>query len=73
LNGDSIGYFVSEGGLKEPIVVRSHGGRVRAIKSGRVHIDIAFIAASECDEAGNCNGINGKSACGPLAYAHIDA
>jgi len=36
-------------------------------------IDIAVIGASEADNQGNCNGIHGKSACGPLAYSAIDA
>lgn len=36
-------------------------------------IDIAFVAASASDNQGNCNGVLGKSACGPLAYSAIDA
>lgn len=31
------------------------------------------MVASEADEQGNCNGIFGRNACGPLAYSHIDA
>jgi len=64
---------VTAGDLKGIMVVRSHGGRVRAIKEGDINIDIAFIAASAADNQGNCNGVLGASACGPLAYSAIDA
>lgn len=53
--------------------MRSHGGRVRAIESGEVHIDIAFIGAPTCDEYGNCRPNGGKSDCGVLSYAMVDA
>ncbi|GIQ82804.1 citrate lyase, alpha subunit [Kipferlia bialata] len=70
-----VGRLVSEGGLDESgvVVVRSHGGRVRAIRDGELKINIAVIAASACDLAGNCTGIIGPSACGPLAYASADS
>jgi len=55
------------------MVVRSHGARVRAIKEGDIIVDIAFIAAPESDDQGNCNGVHGTNACGPLAYSAIDA
>jgi Citrate lyase, alpha subunit len=51
----------------------SHGGRPRAIESGELHIDVAFIAAPCCDAEGNMNGAYGKSACGVLSYAYADA
>jgi citrate lyase subunit alpha/citrate CoA-transferase len=70
---DSLGLSVSAGDLKGMMTVRSHGGRVRAIKEGDIKIDIAFVAASAADKEGNCNGVLGKSACGPLAYSGIDA
>jgi len=70
---DSLGLSVTAGDLKGIMVVRSHGGRVRAIRDGDIDIDIAVIGASECDPQGNCNGVHGKSACGPLAYSAIDA
>jgi citrate lyase subunit alpha/citrate CoA-transferase len=70
---DSLGLSVSAGDLRGMMVVRSHGGRVRAIKEGEIKIDIAFIAASASDDQGNCNGLLGKSACGPLGYSGIDA
>jgi len=73
LNGP-IGAFVSEGGkLKEPVILRSHGGRARAICSGDLHIDVAFIAASAADDYGNCNGSLGDSAFGALGFGYADA
>ncbi|MCX5773064.1 MAG: citrate lyase subunit alpha [Fusobacteria bacterium] len=64
---------VSSGKLKYPVIMQTHGGRARAIESGEVKIDVAFIAAPSCDEYGNMNGVYGKSACGVLGYAHVDA
>lgn len=68
-----IGKVVSQGKLKHPAIIRSHGGRVRAIESGEVHIDVAFIGASTSDRLGNASGKGGKSDCGVLAYADVDA
>ncbi len=68
-----IGDVVSHGKLKTPAIVRSHGGRPRAIEAGEVHIDIAFVAAPTSDCVGNCRGIGGKSDCGSLGYAMTDA
>ncbi len=45
-----IGEAISYGKLKNPAIIRSHGGRVRAIEEGDVHIDIAFIGAPTADE-----------------------
>lgn len=64
---------ITAGKLKEPCVFQSHGGRPCAIEEGRLHIDVAFISAPCCDEYGNMNGANGKSACGVLSYAYADA
>ena len=64
-----IGEVVSAGKLKTPAVIRSHGGRPRAIEAGEVHIDIAVVAAPTSDCVGNCRGIGGKSNCGSLGYA----
>jgi len=73
LNGP-LGAFISEGGkLKEPVILRSHGGRTRAIASGDLHIDVAFIATSIADEYGNGNGMYGKSAFGAIGFAYADA
>jgi len=68
-----IGQLVSEGGMDVPVVLRSHGGRPRAVVSGDVHIDVAFIAAPTADQYGNICGTQGKSACGSLGYAFTDA
>ncbi len=68
-----IGEQASKGELSCPIVVRTHGGRARAIITGEVPIDLAFIAAPTCDAYGNMNGYQGPSACGSLGYAHTDA
>lgn len=68
-----VGKIVSEGGLKYPAIMHTHGGRSRAIESGDLHIDVAFIAAPCCDTYGNINGLFGKSACGALGYAVSDA
>ncbi|HSK69593.1 MAG TPA: citrate lyase subunit alpha [Candidatus Limnocylindria bacterium] len=70
---DRIGEAVSYGKLKNVAVLRSHGGRVRAIESGEIHIDVAFIGAPTCDEYGNASGKGGKSDCGSLSYAEVDA
>lgn len=68
-----LGEVVSAGKLKTPAVIRSHGGRVRAIEEGDVHIDIAFIGAPTADEFGNARAVGGKSDCGVLSYAMADA
>ena len=67
-----IGEAISRGRLKGLAIMRSHGGRVRAIESGETRIDIAFIGAPTCDDYGNCRGIGGKSDCGVLSYAMVD-
>lgn len=64
---------ISRGELKNPAVMYTHGGRARAIESGDLPIDIAFIAAPTCDTYGNINGVEGKAACGSLGYAIPDA
>lgn len=63
---------ISSGLLKHPAVLQTHGGRGRAIESGDLHIDIAFVAAPTADTYGNINGLYGKSACGALGYAVAD-
>lgn len=59
--------------LKKTVVFRTHGGRARAIESGEVKIDVAFIGTPACDEEGNMNGSEGKSAFGAMGYPMIDA
>lgn len=68
-----IGEAISHGKLKRPAVIRSHGGRVRAIEEGDIHIDVAFIGAPTCDEYGNARAVGGKSDCGVLSYSMVDA
>ncbi|MGL5577599.1 MAG: citrate lyase subunit alpha, partial [Fusobacteriaceae bacterium] len=64
---------ISEGKLARPAVMHTHGGRARIMETGEVKVDFAFIAAPTSDEYGNLNGVDGKSACGALGYAHSDA
>ncbi len=68
-----VGEAISEGILENPVIFRSHGGRPRAIESGDLKIDLAFIASPACDECGNINGLDGPSACGSLGYAYPDS
>ncbi|MCD6111264.1 MAG: citrate lyase subunit alpha [Thermoplasmata archaeon] len=73
LNGP-LGRFASEGGLlPHPVVLRTHGGRTRAIEAGDVVIDVAFLAASAADPAGNMTGAVGPSAFGAAGFAFADA
>mgnify|MGYP002228209155 CR=1 FL=1 len=55
-----IGEAISNGKLKGLAIMRSHGGRVRALVTGETQIDIAFIGTPTCDEYGNCRGIGGN-------------
>lgn len=68
---------VSHGLMAQPVVFRSHGGRASAITAGDLHIDVAFLGAPSVDPFGNANGYSreetGKSACGSLGYAKVDA
>lgn len=68
-----LGRLMTAGKLSKPVIIRSHGGRARAIESGEVKIDVAFLGASICDTYGNMNGVEGPSACGSLGYAMVDA
>ena len=70
---DKVGAAISEGILDNPVVIRSHGGRARAIVRGDIHIDVAFLGAPSSDEYGNVNGAHGRTACGSLGYAMVDA
>ncbi|MDP3177085.1 MAG: citrate lyase subunit alpha, partial [Spirochaetaceae bacterium] len=68
-----VGVACSLGKMRGLSVIRSHGGRQRAIDSGELRIDAAFISAPCADEFGNANGLSGKSACGPLSYPVPDS
>lgn len=70
---DEIGEVVSAGKLKHPAMIRTHGGRARAIEDGTVKIDVAFIAAPTSDAYGNASGKGGQSDTGVLSYADGDA
>jgi citrate lyase subunit alpha/citrate CoA-transferase len=63
---------VSRGVLMRPVIMHTHGGRVRAIEAGELPIDVAFVAASACDAFGNMNGVEGPSAFGVMGYSHTD-
>ena len=63
---------VSEGKLKGMCTMTTHGGRARAIESGDLHIDVAFVASPSADRLGNINGVNGEASCGALGYAIAD-
>ncbi|AIF50381.1 citrate lyase subunit alpha [Pelosinus sp. UFO1] len=68
-----MGKLLTSGKMAKTTIIRSHGGRARAIESGELRIDVAFIGAPACDTYGNINGVEGKSACGSLGYAMVDA
>jgi len=72
MNGP-VGRACSLGKMKKTAILRSHGGRYRAIQDGDLQIDVAFIAAPCADEHGNANGLQGPSACGPLGFALADS
>jgi citrate lyase subunit alpha/citrate CoA-transferase len=72
MNG-RVGEACSRGAMRGLSVLRSHGGRCRAVETGELHIDLAVIAAPCADPFGDANGLFGKSACGPLGYAEPDS
>lgn len=71
LNGE-VAKVISQGYLKGKLVMNTHGGRARAIESGDLSIDVAFIACPVVDKFGNGHGATGKSACGTLGYSISD-
>lgn len=62
----------NESPLKSPVIFMTHGGRARAIESGTIKIDVAFVAASCADCHGNINGQDGPSAFGAIGYSMPD-
>jgi citrate lyase subunit alpha / citrate CoA-transferase len=64
---------ISKGIMQEPVIIRSHGGRARAIEAGEIKIDVAFLGAPSSDEYGNASGSRGVANCGSLGYAKVDA
>jgi citrate lyase subunit alpha/citrate CoA-transferase len=72
MNGP-VGKLCTVGGFARTAILRSHGGRFRAIQDGDLHIDAAFITAPTADPHGNATGDRGRSACGPLGFALADS
>jgi citrate lyase subunit alpha/citrate CoA-transferase len=68
-----LGRMISRGEMEAPVIIRSHGGRARAVEEGSLKIDVAFLAAPTADRRGNFCGCVGPSACGSLGYAITDA
>lgn len=61
------------GALRGPALLQSHGGRARALETGLLKVDVAFVGASLAQPDGACTGRGGALACGPLGYAQVDA
>ena len=68
-----LGDAVIDGMMENPVILRPHGARPRAIESGDLMIDVAFLGASAADEYGNATGQIGPNACGSMGYAFVDA
>jgi citrate lyase subunit alpha/citrate CoA-transferase len=68
-----LGKFISDGGMDNPVIIRSHGSRARAVSDGERTVNVAFIAASKADELGNATGIVGRNAFGSLGYGIWEA
>lgn len=64
---------ISRGALAEPVRLRTHGGRARAIDRGEMPIDAAFVAAPAADALGNLTGRAGRAPCITLGYPMLDA
>ena len=63
---------VQAGRLSGTAVLQSHGARARAISSGALEVDIAFVAAPLAHPGGDTTGRGGALACGPLGYPAVD-
>ncbi|SFB78158.1 citrate lyase subunit alpha [Tropicimonas isoalkanivorans] len=68
-----LGDAISNGLMDTPVTFHSHGGRPALIERGELQIDVAFLGVSACDPFGNANGVSGRSWCGALGYAMVDA
>ncbi|MDR3590494.1 MAG: citrate lyase subunit alpha, partial [Negativicutes bacterium] len=68
-----VGNAVAKGLMENPVILRTHGGRARALECGQLRVDVAFIAAPAADDYGNLNGVSGPAACGSLGYAMPDS
>ncbi|RZL86078.1 MAG: hypothetical protein EOP82_31210 [Variovorax sp.] len=69
----TVAAAISRGALASPVIMTTHGGRARAIESGELRVDVAFVAAPAAAIRGNLSGAEGRAACGPLGYAMVDA
>ncbi|TRD22027.1 citrate lyase subunit alpha [Palleronia caenipelagi] len=67
-----VGEAVSHGLLPHPVILRTHGGRARALDQGELRVDVAFVAAPAADDMGNISGRIGPTACGTLGYPLTD-
>jgi citrate lyase subunit alpha/citrate CoA-transferase len=63
---------IGAGALRRPLLMQSHGGRARAIVTGDLAIDAAFVAAPMADLRGAATGRGGRNRCGPLGYPMVD-
>ncbi len=72
LNGP-LGRFASQGKMAGVSVLRSHGGRYRAIQDGELPCRYCRHCRAGRRSFGNCSGVLGPSACGPLGFALADA
>ncbi len=68
-----VGEVISEGYLKDGLVMHTHGYRALMLTHHLVSVDVAFIVASASDKQGNASGSLGKTPCGVLGYAIADA
>ena len=68
-----LGEAISHGILDKPVQIHSHGGRVHLLQSGELKIDVAFLGVPCIDKYGNASGYKGRSRCGSLGYAMMDA
>jgi len=64
---------VLAGALAGPVVLQTHGGRARALASGELTVDLAFVGASLARADGAATGRAGAVPCGPIGYARVDA
>jgi citrate lyase subunit alpha/citrate CoA-transferase len=69
----SVGKYLTENPMNNPIIFKTHGSRAGDIAQGRVKIDVAFLAASASDCMGNCSGKYGKAPFGAFGYGLVDA
>lgn len=43
---EPLGDELSKGILKKPVIIRSHGGRARAVEDGELHIDVKLYSCT---------------------------